>query len=210
METAYISRREQAQLTKKKIFDTTVFLIKKKGYSKITIREICQNAQISIGTFYLYFSSKDEILLEIYNKIDQKIELPPVHGTEGALSCIVQDFTIYLKCMVKMFHKELLREIYRISLSSGENHFLSPHRPLFRAVLDLLEALHLSNSLTSGISAQEVCQKLHIFVQSYIFQWLIDDSLSVEYLTEDCPKELKLYMSLYLKDTLLCTKRSEQ
>ncbi|WP_419078926.1 TetR/AcrR family transcriptional regulator, partial [Sellimonas intestinalis] len=52
-EKHYITRKEQAVLTKKKIFDTTIFLIRKKGYSKITIREICQNAEISVGTFYL-------------------------------------------------------------------------------------------------------------------------------------------------------------
>lgn len=51
-EKSYISWKEQAVLTKKKIFDTTVLLIKKKGYNKITIREICNNAEISVGTFF--------------------------------------------------------------------------------------------------------------------------------------------------------------
>jgi len=73
-EKHYITRKEQAVLTKKKIFDTTIFLIRKKGYSKITIREICQNAEISVGTFYLYFLSKDDILLDLYSKVNQKLQ----------------------------------------------------------------------------------------------------------------------------------------
>mgnify|MGYP003278900450 CR=1 FL=1 len=198
METSYISRREQAQLTKKKIFDTTMFLIKKKGYSKITIREICQNAQISIGTFYLYFSSKDEILLEIYNKIDQKISFPRPDDPKEAPSFIIQDFSIYLECMIQSFDKELLREIYRNSLISGENHFLSPKRPLFEAVLELVSSIHTYAGFKKEVPPDELCRRLHIFVQSYIFQWLVSDELSPGYLAGFCLPELKNYLSLYI------------
>lgn len=198
METSYISRREQAQLTKKKIFDTTLFLIRKKGYGKITIREICQNAQISIGTFYLYFSSKDEILLEIYNKIDQKISFPRPDDPEKAPSFIIRNFSIYLECMIESFDKELLREIYRNSLISGENHFLSPRRPLFEAVLELVSFVHADTGFKKEAAPDELCRRLHIFVQSYIFQWLVSDDLSPDYLAGSCLPELRNYLSLYM------------
>lgn len=104
MEKPYISRKEQARLTKKRIFDTTMRLIRKKGYSKITIREICQNAQISVGTFYLYFSSKDDILLEIYHKTDQKISFSAIPSSAGCTdysSLICEYFSAYLSCMAE-------------------------------------------------------------------------------------------------------------
>lgn len=198
MDSSYISRKEQAQLTKKKIFDTTLLLIKKKGFGKITIREICQSAQISIGTFYLYFSSKDEILLEIYNKIDQKVKFPPAKDADGAISDITEAFSIYLNCMIEMFDKELLREIYRTSLVSGENAFVSSQRPLFQAVLAALNLLQDHFLETGDSSCESLCFKLHIFVQSYIFQWLVDDSLPPDFLTEGCMQELERYLSLYL------------
>ena len=195
-EKAYISRKDQARLTKKKIFDTTMLLIKKRGYGKITIREICQQAQISIGTFYLYFSSKDEILLEIYNKIDQKVHFPM---EESICESICQDFSIYLTTMTEMFHKELVCEIYRNCLASGENHFLDQTRPLYQAVLHCLEQAAKTHLLITGQTALLICRKLHIFVQAYIFQWLTNDELGTRFLTDDCIQDLHAYLTLYIK-----------
>ena len=36
-----------------------------KGYSNLNIREICSNCTIALGTFYNYFSNKDELLFRI-------------------------------------------------------------------------------------------------------------------------------------------------
>lgn len=198
-EKSYISRKEQARLTKKKIFDTTMLLIKKKGYGKITIREICQSAQISIGTFYIYFTSKDEILWEIYDKIDQKIQFADPSPGQSAALLITQDFLAYLSSMASMFEKELLREIYRNTLLSGENHFLSKDRPLFQSVLSRLELLQSQNHMVTHTAPEKLCRRLHMFVQSYIYQWLVDDDLDSEFLTKECIFELSCFLTLYVK-----------
>lgn len=193
----YISRKEQANLTKKKIFDTTMLLIKKKGYTKITIREICQSTDISIGTFYLYFSSKDEILLEIYEKADRNLS-PPASDMSDIIPRVCSYFQNYLKDVIEMFEKELFKEVYRISLSSGDNRFLSNDRPLYQAVLAVFMEAEANQNLKLDIESEELCYKAHVFVQSYVFQWLVDDSLNKEYLTGYCIEDLERYLSLYI------------
>lgn len=203
IEKPYISRKEQAQLTKKKIFDTTLLLIHRKGYSKITIREICQNAQISVGTFYIYFSSKDDILLEIYNRIDQKTVFPDLISEADAgvyARLICEDFTLYLQCMVETQEKELLREIYRNALVSGENYFLNPERPLYQAVLSILDTAEKKGYLCPDFSASVLCEKLFLFVQSYVYQWLINSQHTTAFLTETCIPDLRRYLTLYLRE----------
>ena len=44
--------------TQTKIIQAIEDLVKEKSLDKVSIREICQKAQIAIGTFYIYFSSK--------------------------------------------------------------------------------------------------------------------------------------------------------
>lgn len=203
MEKPYISRKEQAQLTKKKIFDTTMRLVRKKGYSKITIREICQNARISVGTFYLYFSSKDDILLEIYHKADQKITFPAIPSDTGSIdypSLICGYFSVYLRCMTETQEKELLCEIYRSALVSGNNQFLNPERPLYRAVLSALGTAAENGALCPLHTPPQVCQRLFLFVQSYIYQWLTSNELTSAVLTETCILELALYLTLFLPE----------
>ena len=61
-----LGRKKQAEQTKKKIFETAVSLIKKKGYSNITISEICKIAGVAKGSFYVHYKSKEDIVRESY------------------------------------------------------------------------------------------------------------------------------------------------
>jgi hypothetical protein len=44
-----------------------VDLIKEKGYDSVTLNDICTAASISKNTFYYYFKSKEELLLQFYS-----------------------------------------------------------------------------------------------------------------------------------------------
>jgi len=52
--------------SKQRIILTAMDLIKEKGYESVTINDICNNADISKTTFYYYFKSKDDLLLQFY------------------------------------------------------------------------------------------------------------------------------------------------
>ena len=47
--------------TRTTILKTTANLLKQKEFADITVDEICQKAQISRGTFFNYFSTKEHI-----------------------------------------------------------------------------------------------------------------------------------------------------
>lgn len=50
--------------SKQKIFQNAIELIQTKNYEDITIREICEKSNISIGMFYHHFNSKQDILFD--------------------------------------------------------------------------------------------------------------------------------------------------
>ena len=60
------SRAERSAETKQRLFETAVELIKKKGYHHTTVSEICQAAGIAKGSFYVHYSSKEDIVRESY------------------------------------------------------------------------------------------------------------------------------------------------
>lgn len=61
-----MSRKENAILTKNKLFDTAIELIKEKGYDNATVSEICKKAGVAKGTFYVHYKSKEDIVKESY------------------------------------------------------------------------------------------------------------------------------------------------
>lgn len=57
------SRRAQSQKTRRKIFDAAAALMKEYGEDYLTISNICEKANVSKGTFFYHFSSKDELMM---------------------------------------------------------------------------------------------------------------------------------------------------
>ncbi|MGN1250850.1 MAG: TetR/AcrR family transcriptional regulator, partial [Candidatus Spyradocola sp.] len=53
------------------IIASTIKLLRKTGFEKVSVRAICQNADISIGTFYHYFRDKDDLLRAVLGGIDE-------------------------------------------------------------------------------------------------------------------------------------------
>ena len=65
-------RSEKSKLTEKKIFDSAVELIFKKGYSAATTSEIAKKAGVAEGTIFRYYPNKKEFLHRIvYEVIDR-------------------------------------------------------------------------------------------------------------------------------------------
>jgi TetR/AcrR family fatty acid metabolism transcriptional regulator len=67
-------RRIQADSTKKRIYEIAISLMEKKGFANTTIIEISKKAGVSVGTFYNYFASKEEIFHNIFKKADEYFE----------------------------------------------------------------------------------------------------------------------------------------
>lgn len=68
------SRKQQALETKTRIYQTALSLMEKKNYQSITIEEISKSAGVSVGAFYHYFKSKNDIFFEIYQEADRYFE----------------------------------------------------------------------------------------------------------------------------------------
>ncbi len=68
-------RKQQALLTKDKIFQAAMEVINRKGFSNTTIeKDITSQAGVASGSFYTYFKSKEAIVLETFRHLDEIYE----------------------------------------------------------------------------------------------------------------------------------------
>ena len=82
------SRQIRAEQTRAKVLEAGVKLIEEKGYSNISIKDIVAAAEVSIGTFYHYFDSKDALyyqhvnrrFVDLDNGLVEHMELPPLEN----------------------------------------------------------------------------------------------------------------------------------
>jgi AcrR family transcriptional regulator len=59
----------KGERTREHIFTTALALFSEKGYDATTMRDIAQGADCSLGLTYRYFDRKEELILEIYNRM---------------------------------------------------------------------------------------------------------------------------------------------
>lgn len=65
----YEIKQPKSELTRTKIADTFLELIKQKKWDRITVKEICNAADITRGTFYQYFNDIYDLMEQIQKKL---------------------------------------------------------------------------------------------------------------------------------------------
>lgn len=122
-------RSLQPEITKNKIVLTLEKLMQEKSIKEITIREICRLADVSVGTFYVYFSCKEEAILYIYRSADDvfkelTLSEDPIENVELVLKTFYE--------MVDMDNLAFVKHLYICHLSYMDEYYLNEDREFFQ------------------------------------------------------------------------------
>ena len=83
----------RTRYTRQTIKDTFLELLKQKSFTKITVTEICKNAEINRGTFYLHYYDIHDVFSDIFNDMTQDMLTTVDH-----LFCLNQKSCSYPFC----------------------------------------------------------------------------------------------------------------
>ena len=182
-------RKQQALQTQNNIFLVFLNLTKKKEIENITIEDICKKANISVGTFYHYFSSKEDI----YQKLFQQIE----ENLNEELESITQHTTIqktilnFFQCIAKYTTKLELH----INLLNDFNKKIFAYEPslIYKTLNTFVNKGRFEKELTNDMSVEEITTYLFTVARGVILDWCL---LGGEYSLE---QRMDSYMKLTLK-----------
>jgi AcrR family transcriptional regulator len=119
--------RSEEKTTKMRVVDCAVRLFKEKGYSNVSVSEICKLSGITRSAFYYHFKSKDEIL-------DDYFLMPEVLVSENLASILASAnyfdqfytiFEIYMKRTTEA-GPDIFGQILKRNIDK-DLHTLSPH-----------------------------------------------------------------------------------
>ena len=66
--------QEKQTNRRREIIETIIPLLEEKSFEEISVEDICNAADISIGSFYHYFEKKSDILAGLFTRIDSYME----------------------------------------------------------------------------------------------------------------------------------------
>jgi AcrR family transcriptional regulator len=104
-----------------KIVETALDIFSTKGYQELTMDEIAKHLGVSKGALYSYFTSKDDILKEIYKNGRQIIQKTLTNATES--SSLNQAMETIFQQMTEKYAKDIVIYFEILALSSHNDNF---------------------------------------------------------------------------------------
>ena len=161
MEKGPTMRQLQAQASKQKLRDIVFQMSKEKTLDEIRIKDICKEAGMSVGNFYLYFPSKESALIYSYKTKDddwatlglEEIEDPLLRLTENSLCFDTQ--------------------LYISQLKVYENYFFTEDRFLHRITRDAVSECQEAGLIKSKHTAYETALRLLNFSRGLVYNYCI-------------------------------------
>lgn len=111
--------------TKRQIINWAVRLFKERGYNNVSVKDICRLGDISRGTFYYHFKSKDEIFDNYFLESEISItdNLNSILGSKSYVDQFDAVFDTFLaqildagpEIMAQVFKRNLDREIRQLA-----------------------------------------------------------------------------------------------
>ncbi len=172
---------------RQRIIDSAIAVFAKKGFYKTTVSEIASSAKVADGTIYLYFKSKEDILITLFEeKMSGFLQILKTELKE------VEDCSKKLRLFILSYFKNIinnrdLAEVLTIELRQSHKFMKDYKNPYFHDYLQFIEGLILegqkagvyNNQLPAKMVARFIFGALDEITLRFSLQskkWSIDDA----------------------------------
>ncbi len=160
------SRKIQYEKTHELIKKTALKLFAEKSVAQISIRDICKEAKISIGTFYHHFESKREIIDSSYTIFDQSVNQ---EISKISFSNINEKLEYLFYVSLKPFKEETDPLLVRNLLYAQDLFIFNPKRSFYRMINECIEELCSNYQVEEK---QDIMMKnIIIVLKGTVYQW---------------------------------------
>jgi AcrR family transcriptional regulator len=161
-------RQEQALETKNRIYNAAVELMERKGFDNVTVADISKAAGVSIGAFYHYFESKNDILAEIFHRADEyfSTQVAPSLGEKPAPEQILEFFDHYARFNIAS-GVAMVRQLFNPMV----RFFAWEDRPMLAILRELIRRGQERGEIRTDMSPEEMVRFLFVVARGLVFDW---------------------------------------
>ena len=179
--------------TKGRIFRAAKTILQHKGYEALSIKNICEEAGVSNGSFYHHFKTKDDLLsyyIEEHPSINPDLlDLPS--NAEEAKTTIIHVYLNYVE-----YCKELGIEFmanYYTPLNQSLNPEIRTERPYpIVTVTNYIQKSVAAGTIKLNAPLEEVSTDIRMIVIGNVFEWCLKNG------NADFEKNMRRSLDMYL------------
>lgn len=169
-------QQQKSKETKERIFRAAKRILKKKGYEELSIKNICEEAGVSNGSFYHHFKTKDDLLsyyIEEQPSIRPELLELPKDAAE-AKAAIVQVYLNYVR-----YCRELGVEFmagYYNPKNQALNAVIRTKRPYpIMTVQAYVEKALAARRIGLNVEIEAFTTDVRMIVIGNVFEWCLRD-----------------------------------
>lgn len=134
------NRQIQALETKQKIINSACELLKEHTLEKITVQQICKQANISIGAFYHHFKTKEDIIYSLFFTFDDWIKEVLIHKEYPSSIDAIVDLLYHESAGALDYGLNITAEIIKLTVRQNETSVYDNQKRFFHTYLiELIE-----------------------------------------------------------------------
>ena len=174
-ETQELSKQQlKSKETKAKIFRAAKHILQKQGYEQLSIKNICEEAGVSNGSFYHHFKTKDDLLsyyIEEQPSINPDLLDMPQNAAE-AKAAIIQVYLNYVH-----YCQELGVEFmsnYYTPKNQSLNPLIRTERPYpIVTVHNYLQKAIDADIIKPDLDLEDITTDIRMIVIGNVFEWCL-------------------------------------
>jgi len=166
------TRKAQALATKEKIYTAAISLFEERGYENTAIEDITNKANTAKGTFYLYYSSKKDLVyhtIKIYDNI-AKISYEKVSELQTFEDQLIS-YSEYLYKDIRDMGVEILKALYWNNLIDEGSNVTTPRRTIYNYITKIVELGLKTGELNTEKDAQFYIERIVVMYLGVDYYW---------------------------------------
>ena len=172
-QTGELSKQQlKSKETKERIFQAAKRILQKNGYENLSIKNICEEAGVSNGSFYHHFKTKDDLLsyyIEDQPNMDSNmLEVPKdIAEAKNAIVGVYLNYAKYCRALGVEFIAG-----YYTPHNQALNPTIRTERPYpIVTVQHYLEKAVAANAISLKLSVPEIVTDIRMLVIGNVFEW---------------------------------------
>lgn len=140
-------------------------------FEAITVKMICEAADISVGTFYHYFGDKSGLIPEMFALMDDHVEyvIQPLLKNENA----PDDYILFchgIAAYMSSMHVSKVKLLYEFVPDFSSE--VEESRPFFQTARRIILTGQEKGQFRSDISSGRIAQMTVIILRGYCYDWI--------------------------------------
>lgn len=172
-------RKKRGMATHQRIYKTALRLFEKEGFDKVTVDEVCKRAGVSKGTFYVYFRSKEQVVLDLFSQTDKMYDDFVANELVSVVDPMEKLMMLANKALCFTVEKgpDLTEVSYRARalLQRSGKPSVAESRSIYKIIVKLIQRSQHREYIRKDLSANEIGRLIVRTLEGLIHDWCMEN-----------------------------------